>query len=166
MELIIKGRIHKYGDNIDTDAIIPGKFLKEMDPKVLAQHAMEGIDPDFVRKVREGDIIMAGRNFGCGSSREHAPLALRYAGIKAVLAISFARIFYRNAVNGGHLIPVEIDEHVYREIQDGASVELDLNEMVLKDLTSGKIYKLKPVPEMVLKILRAGGIFRYKHDDS
>lgn len=162
MERVIKGRVHKYGDNLDTDAIIPGKFLKEMDPKVLAQHAMEGIDPDFVRKVREGDVILAGRNFGFGSSREHAPVALRYAGIRAVLAKSFARIFYRNAVNGGHLLPVEIGEDVYQELSDGDIIELDIDNSTLKNLNTGKTYRIKRIPEMVLKIIEAGGIFRFK----
>ncbi|MEM0089802.1 MAG: 3-isopropylmalate dehydratase small subunit [Nitrososphaerota archaeon] len=160
----MRGRVHKYGDNVDTDSIIPGRFLKEMDPKKLAEHAMEGIDPDFVKKVRPGDFVVAGKNFGCGSSREHAPIALRYAGIKAVLAKSFARIFYRNAVDGGHLIPIEIDNNVYERLSDGDEIEVDVSKGIVRNLTKGEVYNIRPIPELVMKIIKAGGIFMFKHE--
>lgn len=164
MEGVLRGRVHKYGDNVDTDSIIPGRFLKEMDPKKLAEHAMEGIDPDFVKKVRPGDFVVAGKNFGCGSSREHAPIALRYAGIKAVLAKSFARIFYRNAVDGGHLIPIEIDNNVYERLSDGDEIEVDVSKGIIRNLTKGEVYNIRPIPELVMKIIKAGGIFMFKHE--
>ncbi|MEM1666831.1 MAG: 3-isopropylmalate dehydratase small subunit [Nitrososphaerota archaeon] len=160
----MRGCVHKYGDNVDTDSIIPGRFLKEMDPKKLAEHAMEGIDPDFVKKVRPGDFVVAGKNFGCGSSREHAPIALRYAGIKAVLAKSFARIFYRNAVDGGHLIPIEIDNNVYERLSDGDEIEVDVSKGIVRNLTKGEVYNIRPIPELVMKIIKAGGIFMFKHE--
>ncbi|MEM4675450.1 MAG: 3-isopropylmalate dehydratase small subunit [Nitrososphaerota archaeon] len=160
----MRGRVHKYGDNVDTDSIIPGRFLKEMDPKKLAEHAMEGIDPDFVKKVRPGDFVVAGKNFGCGSSREHAPIALRYAGIKAVLAKSFARIFYRNAVDGGHLIPIEIDNNVYERLSDGDEIEVDVSKGIVRNSTKGEVYNIRPIPELVMKIIKAGGIFMFKHE--
>ncbi len=164
LEGVLRGRVHKYGDNVDTDSIIPGRFLKEMDPKKLAEHAMEGIDPDFVKKVRPGDFVVAGKNFGCGSSREHAPIALRYAGIKAVLAKSFARIFYRNAVDGGHLIPIEIDNNVYERLSDGDEIEVDVSKGIVRNLTKGEVYNIRPIPELVMKIIKAGGIFMFKHE--
>lgn len=164
LEEVLRGRAHKYGDNVDTDSIIPGRFLKEMDPKKLAEHAMEGIDPDFVKKVRPGDFIVAGKNFGCGSSREHAPIALRYAGIKAILAKSFARIFYRNAIDGGHLIPIEIDDNVYEKLSDGDEIEVDVSKGTIRNLTKDEVYSIRPIPELVMKIIRAGGIFMFKHE--
>ncbi len=164
LEEILRGYVHKYGDNIDTDSIIPGRFLKEMDPKKLAEHAMEGIDPNFVKKVRPGDFVVAGKNFGCGSSREHAPIALRYAGIKAVLAKSFARIFYRNAIDGGHLIPIEIDDNVYEKLSDGDEIEVDILKGIIRNLTKSEAYTIRPIPELVMKIIKAGGIFMFKHE--
>ncbi|MCD6511396.1 MAG: 3-isopropylmalate dehydratase small subunit [Thaumarchaeota archaeon] len=161
----LRGFAHKFGDNIDTDEIIPGPYLKEQDPRKLAEHAMEGADPEFVKKVRPGDFIVAGRNFGCGSSREHAPLALRYSGVKAVLALSFARIFYRNSVDGGHLLPVEIGIDAYEGIGDGDELELDLDEGLVKDLTTGKGYRVKPIPELVRRIIEAGGLFSLKPEE-
>lgn len=164
MEGVLRGRVHKYGDNVDTDSIIPGRFLKEMDPKRLAEHAMEGIDPNFVMKVKQGDFIVAGKNFGCGSSREHAPIALKYAGIRAVLAKSFARIFYRNAVDGGFLIPIEIDDNIYERLSDGDEIEVDVSEGTIRNITKGEVYKMRPIPELVMKIIRAGGIFMFKQE--
>lgn len=164
MEGVLRGRVHKYGDNVDTDSIIPGRFLKEMDPKRLAEHAMEGIDPNFVMKVKQGDFIVAGKNFGCGSSREHAPIALKYAGIRAVLAKSFARIFYRNAVDGGFLIPIEIDDSIYERLSDGDEIEVDVSEGTIRNITKGEVYKMRPIPELVMKIIRAGGIFMFKQE--
>jgi len=160
MEDVLRGRVHKYGDNIDTDVIIPGQYLKEMDPNKLALHAMEGIDSEFVKRVKKGDLIAAGRNFGCGSSREHAPLALRYSGIRAVLAQSFARIFFRNAIDGGHLLPVEIDRTTYEKIRNGDQLEVDLNKGEIRNLTRNEIYKIKPLSKFVREVVAAGGIFR------
>ena len=159
---VFRGRVHKFGDNIDTDVIIPGKYLKEFDPKELAKHAMEGVDPEFPRKVRVGDFILAGENFGCGSSREHAPMALHAAGIRIVLAKSFARIFYRNSINGAYLLPIEIDDDIYNSINDGDEVELDLNKMTLRNLTSDGEFALKEIPEIVVEIFEAGGILKWK----
>ena len=162
----LRGRVHKYGDNVDTDDIIPGKFLKEIDPKKLAEHAMEGIDPEFVKRVKPGDFVVAGRNFGCGSSREHAPMALSHAGIRAVLAKSFARIFYRNAVDGGYLLPIEIDDSAYQRIATGDELELDLEKGEIKNITKDETYMMKPMPELVRKIVEAGGIFQFKFDEA
>ncbi len=160
--MLLRGRVHKYAkDNIDTDVIIPGPYLKIMDPNELAKHAMEGLDREFVKKVRKGDFILAGSNFGCGSSREHAPIALSYAGIKAVLALSFARIFYRNAVDGAYLLPIEVDEEAYNEINDGDELEIDIDSNTIKDISTNKVYKMKPFPPLIKEIIDAGGLFNY-----
>lgn len=160
----MKGNIIKYArDNIDTDVIIPGQYLKIHDYAELALHAMEGLDPDFRSKVKEGDFILSGRNFGCGSSREHAPIALANSGIKAVLALSFARIFYRNAVDGAFLLPIEIEEDAYTEISDGNAIEIDIANNTIKNLTKNQIYKMKPFSEIISKIIESGGLFNYKH---
>lgn len=159
----MKGDVIKYQrDNIDTDVIIPGPYLKIHDYNELAKHAMEGLDKDFHSKVKEGDFIVAGRNFGCGSSREHAPIALAYSGIKAVLALSFARIFYRNAVDGAFLLPIEIDENTYNSISDGDSLEIDITKNEIKNLTKNQTYKMKPFSELIGKIIAVGGLFNYK----
>ncbi len=162
---MLTGRVHKYAiDNIDTDVIIPGPYLKIMDHHELAKHAMEGLDKDFVKKVKEGDFILAGNNFGCGSSREHAPIALSYAGIKAVLALSFARIFYRNAVDGAYLMPIEIDEAAYKEINDGDMLEIDIDSNRIIDVSTGKEYKMRPFPRLIKEIIEAGGLFNYRRE--
>jgi len=159
----MKGSVIKYEkDNIDTDVILPGPYLKIHDYKELAKHAMEGLDKDFHSKVKEGDFIVAGRNFGSGSSREHAPIALSYSGIKAVLALSFARIFYRNSVDGAFLLPIEIDESTYKNISQGDTLEIDITKNEIKNLTKNKIYSMKPFPELIGKIVAAGGLFNYK----
>lgn len=159
----MKGDVIKYQrDNIDTDVIIPGPYLKIHDYNELAKHAMEGLDKYFHSKVKEGDFIVAGRNFGCGSSREHAPIALAYAGIKAVLALSFARIFYRNAVDGAFLLPIEIDESTYNSISNEDSLEIDTEKNEIKNLTKNQTYKMKPFSELIGKIIAAGGLFNYK----
>ena len=135
----MKGNVIKYErDNIDTDVIIPGQYLKVHDYAELALHAMEGLDPDFHSKVKEGDFILSGRNFGCGSSREHAPIALSHSGIKAVLALSFARIFYRNAVDGAFLLPIEIEEDAYSNISEGDEIDIDIRTNEIKNLTKNK----------------------------
>ena len=159
----MKGNVIKYQrDNIDTDVIIPGPYLKIHDYNELAKHAMEGLDIDFHSKVKEGDFIVTGRNFGCGSSREHAPIPLAYPGIKAVLALSFARIFYRNAVDGAFLLPIEIDESTYNNISNGDSLEIDISKNEIKNLTKNKTYTMKPFSELIGKIIAAGGLFNYK----
>ena len=159
----MKGDVIKYQrDNIDTDVIIPGPYLKIHDYNELAKHAMEGLDKDFHSKVKEGDFIVTGHNFGCGSSREHAPIALAYSGIKAVLALSFARIFYRNAVDGAFLLPIEIDESTYSNISNGDSLEINISKNEIKNLTKNQTYKMKPFSELIEKIITAGGLFNYK----
>ena len=161
----MKGNVIKYErDNIDTDVIIPGQYLKVHDYAELALHAMEGLDPDFHSKVKEGDFILSGRNFGCGSSREHAPIALSHSGIKAVLALSFARIFYRNAVDGAFLLPIEIEEDAYSNISEGDELDIDIRINEIKNLTKNKTYKMKPFSEIIGKIVEAGGLFKYKPD--
>ena len=159
----MKGDVIKYQrDNIDTDVIIPGPYLKIHDYNELAKHAMEGLDKDFHSKVKEGDFIVAGLNFGCGSSREHAPIALAYSGIKAVLALSFARIFYRNAVDGAFLLPIEIDENTYNNISDKDSLEINTEKNEIKNLSKNKTYEMKPFSDLIGKIIAAGGLFNYK----
>lgn len=151
-------------DNIDTDVIIPGQYLKLHDYDEIAKHAMEGIDPNFHSKVQKGDFLVAGRNFGCGSSREHAPIALSQCGIQGVIAISFARIFYRNAVDGGFLLPIEVDEQTYSKISDGDQIQVDTSKNEIKNLTKNQTYSMKPFSEIVSKIITAGGLFKYKPD--
>ena len=159
----MKGNVIKYErDNIDTDVILPGTYLKIHDYDELAKHAMEGIDVDFHSKVKAGDFIVAGRNFGCGSSREHAPIALSHSGIKAVLALSFARIFYRNSVDGAFLLPIEIDEDSYKKISNGDELEIDTNKNEIKNLTNDQTYSMKPFSELIEKIIQAGGLFKFK----
>ncbi len=163
MNKILKGRVHKYDrDNIDTDVIIPGPYLKIHDHKELAKHAMEGIDPKFPEKVSQGDFLVTGANFGCGSSREHAPIALSQTGIKAILAPSFARIFYRNAVDGGYLLPIEVDEATFKKVSDGDELEIDLAHNAITNLTRNERYAMKPFPELVARIVEAGGLMNFK----
>ncbi len=159
----MKGNVIKYEkDNIDTDVIIPGTYLKIHDYAELATHAMEGLDPDFHKKVKEGDFILAGKNFGCGSSREHAPIALAHSGIKAILALSFARIFYRNAVDGAFLLPIEINEDSYKDISNGDELEINIDKNEIANLTKNKNYQMKPFSEIIGKIIAAGGIFKFQ----
>ena len=157
------GNVIKYQqDNIDTDVIIPGTYLKIHDYDELATHAMEGIDPDFPSKVKDGDFIVAGKNFGCGSSREHAPIALSTCGIKAVIATSFARIFYRNSVDGAFLLPIEIDDETYQKISNSDQLEINIEKNEIKNITKNEIYSMKPFSEIIAKIISAGGLFKYK----
>ncbi len=159
----MRGNVIKYErNNIDTDVILPGTYLKLHDYDELATHAMEGIDPDFHTKVKEGDFIVAGKNFGCGSSREHAPIALSHSGIKAVLSPSFARIFYRNSVDGAFLLPIEIDESTYSDITNGDELEINTEKNEIKNLTKNKTYQMKPFSEIIGKIIAAGGLFKFK----
>jgi len=159
----MKGHAIKYEqDNIDTDVILPGTYLKLHEYSEIAKHAMEGLDPNFHTKVKEGDFIVSGKNFGCGSSREHAPIALSHSGIKAVLALSFARIFYRNAVDGAFLLPIEIGEDAYNGISDGDEMEINTEKNEIKNLTKNQTYSMKPFSEIISKIIDAGGLFKYK----
>jgi 3-isopropylmalate/(R)-2-methylmalate dehydratase small subunit len=162
----MRGKVHKYASaNIDTDVIIPGPYLKIHDHKELAKHAMEGLDPKFPEKVSEGDFLVSGSNFGCGSSREHAPIALSHAGIKAILAPSFARIFYRNAVDGGYLLPIEIEESTMKRIDDKDELEIDISQNKITNLTKNKeSYNMKPFPDLIAKIVEAGGLMNFKYD--
>lgn len=163
MNNILKGRVHKYDKaNIDTDVIIPGPYLKIHDHKELAKHALEGLDPKFPEKVQQGDFLLAGSNFGCGSSREHAPIALSQTGIRAILAPTFARIFYRNAVDGGYLLPIEIDESTVKKIDDRDELEINLAENRITNITKNEQYSMKPFPELIAKIVEAGGLMKYR----
>ncbi|MBQ4310108.1 MAG: 3-isopropylmalate dehydratase small subunit [Oscillospiraceae bacterium] len=150
------GNVHKYGDNVDTDVIIPARYLNTSDHKELAAHCMEDIDKDFVNKVKEGDIIVADQNFGCGSSREHAPIAIKESGISCVIASTFARIFYRNAINIG--LPILECDEAAKAISDGDVVEIDFDSGVINDLTSGKTFQAEPFPDFILEIIGAGGL--------
>ena len=154
--MVFKGKSINYGDNVDTDVIIPARYLNTSDKKELASHCMEDIDKDFVNKVQKGDIITAGFNFGCGSSREHAPIAIKESGISLVIAKSFARIFYRNAINIGLAI-VECPEAA-EEIKDGDIVEADLDNGVIYNRTSGASFKTQPFPAFIQKIIENGGL--------
>jgi 3-isopropylmalate/(R)-2-methylmalate dehydratase small subunit len=151
-----RGKVWKFGDDVDTDVIIPARYLVTIDPQELAEHVMEDIDPEFSGKVQEGDIIVAGKNFGCGSSREHAPIAIKAAGVKVVVAESFARIFYRNAINIG-LAVVEASEAA-RETETGDTLEVDTDEGGVLNLRTSKSYAAKPYPEYVQQIIDAGGL--------
>lgn len=151
-----RGRVFKFGDNIDTDVIIPARYLTSTDPKILSSHCMEPIDPDFPKKVKPGDIIVAGTNFGCGSSREHAPLAILGLGIPIVIAKSFARIFYRNGFNKG-LILLEAD--LYEHVQEGEEITVDLSEGVIRK--DGFEIKFKPIPQFMLELIREGGLLNF-----
>ena len=150
------GTAIQYGDNVDTDVIIPARYLNTIDKKELASHCMEDIDRDFVKKVKAGDIMVAGNNFGCGSSREHAPIAIKESGISLVIAKSFARIFYRNAINIGLAI-IECPEAA-EAIADGHEVEADLDGGVITDKTTGKTFATQPFPAFIQNIITAGGL--------
>lgn len=154
--MIFKGKVIKYGDNVDTDVIIPARYLNTIDKKELASHCMEDIDKTFVSRVKPGDIMVAGFNFGCGSSREHAPLAIKESGIALVIAKSFARIFYRNSINIGLAI-VECPEAVDR-ISEGHKVEADLDNGKITDKTTGESFRIEPFPEFIQKIISNGGL--------
>ena len=150
------GNVIKYGDNVDTDVIIPARYLNTIDKKELASHCMEDLDKTFVTRVKAGDIMVAGNNFGCGSSREHAPIAIKESGISLVIAKSFARIFYRNAINIGLAI-IECPEAA-EAIAEGDVIEADLDAGILYDRTTGKEYKTQPFPAFIQKIIAAGGL--------
>ena len=150
------GHVFKYGDNVDTDVIIPARYLNSFDAQELASHAMADIDPELVNKVQPGDIIVANKNFGCGSSREHAPIAIKASGISCVIASTFARIFYRNAINIGLAI-LECDEAA-KDIKAGDEVEVDFDSGVITNCTTGKTYKAQPFPPFIQNIIKNGGL--------
>ncbi len=152
------GTVHKYGNNVDTDVIIPARHLNTQDHKELASHCMEDIDKDFINKVKEGDIMVAGDNFGCGSSREHAPIAIKAAGIDCVIATTFARIFYRNSINIG--LPIMECPEASEKIEAGDEVEVDFDSGIIKNLTKGEEYQAHPFPESIQKIIKAGGLLK------
>ena len=155
----LKGKIHKYGANIDTDVIIPAQYLEITDAQMLAKHCMEALDKDFVNKVEPGDLILAERNFGCGSSREHAPIAIKASGIGCVIAKSFARIFYRNAINIG--LPVLESEEAVEGIENGDIIEVDLASGDIMNVAKGKIFRARPFPEFIMQLISAGGLVEY-----
>ncbi|MDD4179279.1 MAG: 3-isopropylmalate dehydratase small subunit [Candidatus Margulisbacteria bacterium] len=155
----MKGKAWKFGNNIDTDLIIPARYLNTSDPDELAKYAMLDADPEWVDKMKKGDFIVAGENFGCGSSREHAPIALKAAGVSAVIAKSFARIFYRNAINIG--LPIMESPEAAEEIKEGDEVEVDITSGTIKDLTTGQTYKAQPFPKFMQKIIDQGGLINY-----
>ena len=153
------GHVFKYGDNVDTDVIIPARHLAITDPKGLAEHCMEDIDADFIKNVQEGDIIVARKNFGCGSSREHAPIAIKASGISCVIAETFARIFYRNAINIG--LPIIECPDAAREIEAGDEVDIDFDTGIIRDITKGTQYQGQAFPEFMQKIIRVEGLINY-----
>ena len=156
--MILRGKAHKYGDNINTDEIIPARYLNTIDEKVLGAHCLEDLDINFVKKVKPGDFIVAGRNFGCGSSREHAPICIRGAGVAAVIASSYARIFFRNSFNIG--LPImelpEVDK-----IRDGDELEVDTERGQIKNLTRRETYQTQPFPPFIQELIQAGGLLNY-----
>ena len=154
-----KGKVFKYGDNVDTDVIIPARYLNVSSGEELAKYCMIDIDKDFVNNVHKGDIIVAEKNFGCGSSREHAPLAIKCTGVSCVIASTFARIFYRNAINIG--LPILECDEAARDIKAGDEVSVDFNTGVITNVTTGKSYKAEPFPEFMQKIMAAGGLVSY-----
>lgn len=151
-----RGTVHKYGDNVNTDVIIPARYLNTTDESELASHCMEDIDPDFVKKIERGDVIVARKNFGCGSSREHAPIAIKAAGISCVIASTFARIFYRNALNIG--LPIIESDAAASGIEDGDVVEIDFSTGTIFDVTNGETYRGEPFPPFIRNIIEKGGL--------
>ena len=157
--LRFKGNVIKYGANVDTDVIIPARYLNTSDVADLASHCMEDLDPDFRSRVKPGDIIVAGSNFGCGSSREHAPVAIKGSGIACVIAPSFARIFYRNSINTG--LPIMESAEAAEEISDGDTIEIDTETGSISDLTTGKVYRASAFPEFISEIIGSDGLVGY-----
>ena len=157
--MIFKGKVWKFGDNIDTDAIIPARYLNTSDPKELAKHCMEDADPDFVNKIKAGDIILGGENFGCGSSREHAPIAIKAAGISCVVAKSFARIFYRNAFNMG--LPIFESKELADAIAEGKEITIDSVSGVIAVAGSGQTFSISPIPPFMEQLIADGGLMNH-----
>lgn len=156
---VLEGKVWRYGDNIDTDVIIPARYLNTFDPKELAKHCMVDIDKDFAQKVRPEDIMVGGKNFGCGSSREHAPVAIKACGVPVIIAASFARIFYRNGINVG-LPLMEIGDNVER-IHAGDKLSVDLSSGKIRDITTGETFQATPLPGFIQDIAKAGGLIQY-----
>lgn len=156
---VLAGKVWRYGDNIDTDVIIPARYLNTFDPKELAKHCMVDIDKDFAQKVKAGDIMVGGKNFGCGSSREHAPVAIKACGVPVIIAASFARIFYRNGINVG-LPLMEIGDNVER-IHAGDKLSVDLSSGKIRDITTGETFQAPPLPGFIQDIAKAGGLIQY-----
>ena len=152
------GVVHKYGDNVDTDVIIPARYLNTSSHSELAAHCMEDIDKDFVKNVKTGDIIVAEKNFGCGSSREHAPIAIKASGVSCVIASTFARIFYRNSINIG--LPILECDEAAKEIKSGDTVSVNFDTGVITDETTGKTYQAEPFPEFIQNIIKKGGLIK------
>ncbi|GBD97669.1 MAG TPA: 3-isopropylmalate dehydratase small subunit [Nitrospirae bacterium] len=157
--MILKGKVWKFGNNIDTDAIIPARYLNTSDPDELAKHIMEDADKEFPSKVSAGDLIVAEANFGCGSSREHAPVAIKAAGIQAVVAKSFARIFYRNAFNIG--LPIFESEEASGKIKEGDEIEVDADKGIIRNITKNEEYTAKPIPPFMQELISAGGLIEW-----
>ena len=161
--MIIKGKAWKFKDNINTDVIIPARYLNTSAPKELALHCMEDYDSEFVKKINQGDIIVAGRNFGCGSSREHAPIALKAAGVSCIIAQSFARIFFRNAINIG--LPIFESEEIADQCSDGDLLKVDTAKGIIENINKGKTYKLNSLPEFIQNIISLGGLKEYVKEE-
>ena len=159
MSIILKGKAHKYGSNINTDEIIPARYLNTSDPAELAKHCMEDLDKDFVKNVRKGDFIVAENNFGCGSSREHAPVSIKTAGVSAVIAKSYARIFFRNAINIG--LPILESAEAVKNIRSGDELEVDLAAGEIKNITRSEKYKAQLFPDFMQEIIKKGGLLEY-----
>jgi 3-isopropylmalate dehydratase small subunit len=155
----LKGKAHKFGADIDTDAIIPARYLNTSDPAELAKHCMEDADKDFMTKMKPGDIIVADKNFGCGSSREHAPIAIKAAGVSCVIARSYARIFYRNAFNMG--LPIFESAEAVDGIVEGDEVEVDVDSGIIKNITKGETYKAQAIPPFMQELINAGGLMKH-----
>ena len=154
-----RGTVHKFGDNVDTDVIIPARYLNSSDPEELAKHCMEDIDKDFVKNVKNGDIIVAEKNFGCGSSREHAPISIKAAGVSCVIAETFARIFYRNSINIG--LPIIESKEAAEKIKNGDTVSVDFDSGIITDETTGETFKGQAFPPFMQKLIDAGGLINY-----
>lgn len=155
----LEGDVWKYGDDVDTDVIIPARYLNTSDPTELAKHCLEDLDEEFTEKMAEGDIIVAGDNFGCGSSREHAPLAIKAAGVSCIIANSFARIFYRNSINIG--LPILESEDAVSSISEGDKISVDLDQGLIKNLSKDEEYQARPFPEFMQELIASGGLINY-----
>ena len=157
--MLIRGKVWRFGNDVDTDAIIPARYLNTSDPKELAKHVMEDADKDFARKMSAGDFIVAGKNFGCGSSREHAPIAIKAAGIQAVIAKSFARIFYRNAFNIG--LPIFESAEASEKVKENDEIEIDADKGIIRNVTTQEEYKANPIPPFMQELIDAGGLIEW-----
>jgi len=155
----LKGTVHRFGNDVDTDAIIPARYLNTSDPEHLGRHCMEDADPSFASRVSKGDVIVAGKNFGCGSSREHAPIAIKACGVSCVIASSFARIFFRNSFNMG--LPIFESDEASAEIREGDTVEVDASTGLIRDLTTGREYRARPIPAFMQELIEDGGLMEH-----